>query len=39
VSVSLLQRSVYAEIDRDWVVPRGNGRDSKLTQPSFSAYH
>lgn len=22
VSVSLLQRSVYAEIDRDWVVPR-----------------
>jgi transcriptional antiterminator NusG len=27
VSISLLQRSVYAEIDRDWVVPRVNHRD------------
>ena len=24
VSVSLLQRSVYAEIDRDWVIPRSS---------------
>jgi transcription antitermination factor NusG len=39
VSVSLLQRSVYAEIDRDWVVPRGSGNYSKTPQPSFSAYH
>jgi transcription antitermination factor NusG len=39
VSVSLLQRSVYAEIDRDWVVPRTAIAQPLVKQTSYSACH
>jgi transcription antitermination factor NusG len=38
VSVSLLQRSVYAEIDRDWVVPRAAIAQPAVAQ-TYSAFH
>jgi transcription antitermination factor NusG len=39
VSVSLLQRSVFAEIDREWVVPRAVVPQPSAAQTSYTAYH